>query len=147
MAKKMLFFKIYIKLTNIWLVIFQLSFILTKNLYSWFELIISHCSIFLSSDQHGIQSLKRSTFHLERRVNRERTLSVWWAHSEGTVSARWTDFVKRYWTVNDERMQSNKRSPNWMENARWTIYERFLNTRWSIYLECLDGYPNNVFCR
>lgn len=62
-----------------------------------------------------------------------------WANGERTLSKRWTEFVERLWTVNDEQKQSEKWSAKWLVNAPWTICEPFVNARWTIYLE----YPGS----
>ena len=99
-------------------------------------------TLFEFFQNHVIQSLKRSTFPLERRangertvserwVNGERTLNERWANAEGTRSERWTQVGERY--VNAERWANAERA-----NASeiWTV-----NTRWTFYLESLENFP------
>ena len=75
-----------------------------------------------------VQSLKRSTFPLERWANAERTLNEHWTHAEWTVCERRTEFGERYangerW-ANAEREQSANASAKWTMNARWMQDER-----------------------
>lgn len=83
---------------------------------------------------------------LHSHLNGECTLSERWAHSEWTVSTRWTQFGERLWSVNSEWTQSTNGLQMWVQsewlNASWMICEHYLNARWSIYSECLI-----VFCR
>lgn len=74
----------------------------------------------IRSTAYEIQSLKRFTFPLERWVNGKCNPSLRWAHAKQKL-------VNTYeqWSMKEHRAQTE----------RWTICERFVNTRWTIYSE------------
>lgn len=79
-----------------------------------------------------IQSLKRSTYTHERRVNVKCMLKERWAKAERTVSERtvhksWMELVEWVWTASACKTRSNAiRNARWTVNARWTLHERFV---------------------
>ena len=76
-----------------------------------------------------VQSLKRSTFPLERWANAERTINERWTHAEWTMCERRTEFGERY--VNGERWANAEQNASGAQTRalreRWTQGEDKMN--------------------
>lgn len=80
------------------------------------------------------------------------TMSEWWAHAERTLSALWANGESTlngiWWALNSSERWAKaecKRSANASAKWTWTHGERYVNTGWTIYWECLRSYPYTVF--
>ena len=90
-----------------------------------------------------LQSLKRSTFPLQRWANDERTVSERWTHAERTLSERrvndvWT-LNASWWTICERWTMSERGTRTERKRERNVNGERTMNARWTFYSESL-GY-------
>ena len=80
-----------------------------------------------------LQSLKCSTFPLERWANCKWTVNVCWTKAKWTMSERWTQVGERYvWTLNDEmskRWMRTERKRKYNENGERTLNVLFGKSR------------------